>query len=804
MKVKAFKNDPDKRKQLVAHLLTSPRDLLVTLIMLNIVVNILIQNVTSSIFGDLSGWALNVGVPLGLTLIFGEVIPKSIGMANNSAISYRVAPFLNLARRFFHPICKVITSLTGAISRLMFFFLKSEEEISFDELQHAFGKTSRSYEILNEDEAELVRGYLILQESQVKELMRPREEVLFFDMEDPLSKLVHLFVDQECSRIPVCKESLDNVLGIITSRIFFMNREKLHKTSDLTAIIKKPLFVPEGMAAEILLKQMYEKEESLALVVDEYGSISGLIALEDLVEKVVGEIADARDVKSRFTRSGDDVIIASGKLELSEFSDIFGHYLPSENNMVTIGGWLTEQMGDIPKTVTKYTAHGFFFHVLAADVKRDPPHLYPQAAEQEGGQMSESWKFFLLMILLCMATQGFFAMMEMACVSFNKVRLQYYVSKQNKRAVWLSDLLHKPALLFGTTLIGVNTSLIVGSECARRFYDSLGDSPDWAALSQILHVLIFAEICTYDRRKRRYAEHVAMLGHPAPLFFLDFASALIIWALDMLCRMVNRLIGKPVASGVYLSREELQNVIEEREMKRFPPSPRRKEFNTVVANIFSLKAKTAKDLMLPLTHVPLVPSFCTVKQMRDIVKDKNVSCLCPFITARPKTSSPSLFLRDLLRLSENKKVKDYSRQPWFITENSSVLQILKQFRRNNQSLAIVLNEKGLATGVLSLDEVIDEIFGRSDQWESYGEVLPKAYHIVIDRTFESDMLLKDFNAQFNVHLSYQDAETLEEVMTLALGHSPSKGESVRIDQFELTVEEASILGAKMIEVRTVF
>ena len=124
------------------------------------------------------------------------------------------------------------------------------------------------------------------------------------------------------------------------------------------------------MSAEILLRQMYDKEESLALVVDEYGSISGLIALEDLVEKVVGEIADARDVKSRFSRSGEDVIIASGKLELSEFDDIFGVSLPSENNQVTIGGWLTEQIGDIPKTGVKYTARGFLFHVLAADVKR--------------------------------------------------------------------------------------------------------------------------------------------------------------------------------------------------------------------------------------------------------------------------------------------------------------------------------------------------------------------------------------------------------------------------------------------------
>ena len=414
--------------------------------------------------------------------------------------------------------------------------------------------------------------------------------------------------------------------------------------------------------------------------------------------------------------------------------------------------------------------------------------------------MSESWKFFLLMILLCLATQGFFAMMEMACVSFNKVRLQYYVSKQNKRAVWLNDLLHQPALLFGTTLIGVNTSLIVGSECARRFYDSLGYSPDWAALSQIVLVLIFAEISPMVAG-RRYAEHVAMLGIPL-LFFFSILLRPVIWALDLLCRMVNRMIGKPVTSGAYLSREELQNVIEERD-ETISTEPLKKEFNTVVANIFTLKAKTAKDLMLPLTHVPLIPSFCTVKQMRDVIQDKNVSFL-PIYHRTTQNIVAIAFLRDLLRLSENKKVKDYSRQPWFITENSSILQILKQFRRNNQSLAIVLNEKGLATGVLSLDEVIDEIFGRSDDWESYGEVLPRAYHIVIDRTFESDMPLKDFNAQFNVNLSYQDAETLEEVMTLALGHSPSKGESVRIDQFELTVEEASILGAKMIEVRTIF
>jgi putative hemolysin len=414
--------------------------------------------------------------------------------------------------------------------------------------------------------------------------------------------------------------------------------------------------------------------------------------------------------------------------------------------------------------------------------------------------MNDSWKFFLFMVLASLVTQGFFAMLEMACVSFNKVRLQYYVSRQNRRAVWVSNLLHKPALLFGTTLIGVNTSLVVGSECARRFYDSLGYSPDWAPLTQIVIVLIFAEIAPMFAG-RKYAEHVAMLGIPL-LYFCSIILRPIIWMLDLLCRIVNRLIGRPVASGAYLSREELQHVIEEKD-ETILTDPQKQGFNTVVANIFTLKNKTAKDLMLPLTHVPLVPSFCTVKGMRDIVKDKSIPFL-PIYHHNPQNIVAIAFPRDLLRLSENKKVKDYSRPPWFITENTSILQILKQFRRNNQSLSVVLNEKGLATGVLSLDEIIDEIFGRSDEWKSYDEMMPRAYHIAIDRTFPSEMLLSEFNKQFDVHLGYQDAETLEQVMTLALGHLPSKGESVRIDQFELTVEEASLLGTKMIEVRTVF
>lgn len=369
MRVKAFSESDQPKKRLVAQLLASPRDLLITMLMLNVIMNILIQNVVSSLVGPLSGWLLNVGVPLAITLILGEVIPKSIGLANNSSFAPRIAGFLWTLQQILLPVRKALMRITSGISRTLFFYLQPEQEISGDELHHAL-RSSQASGILAEDEAQLMRGYLHLQESSAREFLRPREEVLFFDVGEPLSRLIHLFVDQECTRIPICEGGLDHVIGIISSGTFFLHRDELAEPEEVKSLIKKPFFVPESTSALVLLEQMYEKRESLAIVVDEYGAFSGLLALEDLVEAVVGEIIDRRDEKSRYTRAGDHMIIASGKLELIELESLFGITLKSINHMVTIGGWLTEQMGDIPKSGQKYESNGLFFHVLSADEKR--------------------------------------------------------------------------------------------------------------------------------------------------------------------------------------------------------------------------------------------------------------------------------------------------------------------------------------------------------------------------------------------------------------------------------------------------
>lgn len=368
-KIKAYQSSSDSRLRLIAHLVLEPRSLLVTVFMLNTFVNILIQSTTSSLFGEAAGWGLKVGLPFFLMLIFGEIIPKSIGLQSNVKIAYWVAPLIDKMQNFLAPVRKVIISITVPVSRAVFFFLKRESNISKEELKMVL-KTSQEHGVLHHDEAELVAGYLDLQDSTVKELMWPRDDILFYDINEPISKLLHMFIDQECSRIPVCNKTLDNVLGIINAAQYFLHRSTILKGTDLSKYLIKPLYIPETTSARGLMQQLNQSNQVMALVVDEYGSITGLITREDIVEEVIGDISDLRDAKKLYTKAGVHEIIASGRLELEVFNDLFGTHFESENNLLTIGGWLMEKLDEIPKSGAKFELDNFVFQILSADPNR--------------------------------------------------------------------------------------------------------------------------------------------------------------------------------------------------------------------------------------------------------------------------------------------------------------------------------------------------------------------------------------------------------------------------------------------------
>lgn len=369
MKVKAYRSDSDPKKNLIGQLLSKPRDLLVTVFIMNTIVNILLQNVASDMFGRFAGWGLKVGVPLVLTLVFGEIIPKNFGLQHNAWLSYHVITWINFFQRIMSPIRRFVIAVTTPVSRILFFYLRKAEPISKEELKHTLD-TSETLGVLSRDESEFIKGYINLHDATVKEVMRPKDDILFFDVSEPLTKLVYLFVDQQCSRIPVCEGGIDNVLGVMTAKEYFTFSERINDTTQLRQYLKKSFFVPENIPAKLLFKKFLESNEHFSLVVDEYGCISGLITSEDICELVVGEIQDLRDKKLPYTRAGANEIIAGGRLELAEFETIFHVELPNPNNLITLGGWIMDQIGDVPKSGTKHETDQFLFHVLAADPNR--------------------------------------------------------------------------------------------------------------------------------------------------------------------------------------------------------------------------------------------------------------------------------------------------------------------------------------------------------------------------------------------------------------------------------------------------
>ncbi len=367
LQIKAFREDVDKKKKLVGDLVSKPRDLLVTILMVNIAMSILVQNVVASIFGQYEAFWLNVLVPLCLTLFFGEVIPKSIALSNNVKIALKAAPFILSMQWLLGPIRSILLTITQPISRFFFFFLKKEPEISIDELKHAL-KASEQFEILGPGESRLIYGYLELEEYLVKEVMTPRTSMFTYSIHQPIEELKSIIQNENLSRIPIHDQDRDQIIGILKVDALFNLDHHLTDGHQILPFLKKPFFVPETLPAKILFNQFNQFKKGMAIVVDEYGAVSGLITKEDLIQRLIGE--SDLEKSQLFTQASQDVIISSAALELSDFNEHFNVSLHSDSNMATIGGWLIEQLGEIPKSGMKVLKNGFFFHVLSATPRK--------------------------------------------------------------------------------------------------------------------------------------------------------------------------------------------------------------------------------------------------------------------------------------------------------------------------------------------------------------------------------------------------------------------------------------------------
>jgi len=200
--------------------------------------------------------------------------------------------------------------------------------------------------------------------------------------------------------------------------------------------------------------------------------------------------------------------------------------------------------------------------------------------------------------------------------------------------------------------------------------------------------------------------------------------------------------------------------------------------------------------MLPLSEIATVAFDASLRDLQRILGVRYAPFV-PIYQGAPHNIVAIAYPRDLLRLEDSTKIAGHAKSPWFIFEADPVSQILKQFRHNRQSIAIVLGKNGIAAGILTLDQIIDEIFPSDTHVISYRQ---KTH---MECSLPGDMPIEEFNRRFNAALDAKKGKTLSDLICANLNHLPTEGEAAYIDRFELMVEEASLLGVKTVLVRTI-
>ena len=365
----------DKR---VLVLLKEPKKLLATILIANNFINVSIVMASNFVFNNLfiegsisntMNFILQVIVITFLILLFGEVIPKVYANNHNLKFSKFMAIPLQLLKKLFYPVSQILVNSTNLIDKRM---ERRKESIQANELEHALNLTVDSVD--NEDEKKILEGIVKFGNTDVKQIMTPRTDVISFEISTPFNELISELKEIKYSRIPVFEDSFDKIKGILYAKDLLgkMNEKKNFKWPNL---LREPKFVPENKKLDDLLKEFQEEKTHIAIVVDEYGGSSGIVSLEDVLEEIVGDITDEFDEEDINYKKLDELnYIFDGKtslIDVYKLLDIDGEIFEKEKGESdTIAGFCIEQAGKIMLKNEKISFDKYTITVEAADKRR--------------------------------------------------------------------------------------------------------------------------------------------------------------------------------------------------------------------------------------------------------------------------------------------------------------------------------------------------------------------------------------------------------------------------------------------------
>lgn len=308
--------------------------------------------VIASWFGNYV-WAKTAGSVISLvfltyiSIVLGELYPKRIAMNLKENLAVISAPVIILIGKLVSPFVWLLSASTNLLSRITpMTFDDADEKMTRDEIEYML---TNSEETLDAEEIEMLQGVFSLDELMAREVMVPRTDAFMIDINDDTQENIQEILKRHFSRIPVYDDDKDKIIGVLhTKRLLAAGFSEGFDNIVLRKILQEPLFVPETIFVDDLLRQLRNTQNQMAILLDEYGGVAGIVTLEDLLEEIVGEIDDETDKAEQCVREiGEDTYIVLGTMTLNDFNDYFELDLDSDD-VDTIAGFYLTGVGNIP------------------------------------------------------------------------------------------------------------------------------------------------------------------------------------------------------------------------------------------------------------------------------------------------------------------------------------------------------------------------------------------------------------------------------------------------------------------------
>ena len=344
VRLKSLAHDGDRRAEKALALAEDYDKLLSGILVGNNIVNILSASLATVLFVNMIGGAgvsVSTAVMTVIVLLFGEITPKSIAKEHPEKIALAFYPLLNAVLKLLTPIIYLFSQWQKLIYRIV--KPSGEKGITEEELITIVEEAENEGEI-DEHESELIRSAIEFNDLTAEDILTPRVDLVGVDIQDGSEAVEKAFSESGYSRIPIYEDSIDNIVGILHEKDFFMLRDR----KSLREMMTSPLCVMPGTQLGVLLKLLQKTKNHMAVVMDEYGGVIGIVTMEDILEELVGEIWDEHDevVEDIVELPGGGWRV-SGGASLDDLKELFP--IPETFDSVTVNGWVLEVLGRFPQ-----------------------------------------------------------------------------------------------------------------------------------------------------------------------------------------------------------------------------------------------------------------------------------------------------------------------------------------------------------------------------------------------------------------------------------------------------------------------